>query len=44
MAISRGDLVPETRNYFGLEEEEKKVPSLNSEEEVINWGQQLDRW
>ena len=25
MAISRGDLVPETRSYFELEEEEKKV-------------------
>ena len=41
MAISRGDLVPDTRNYFGLEEEEKKVPSLNTEEEVISWGQRL---
>ncbi len=41
MAISRGDLVPETRNYFGLEEEEKKLPALNSEEELINWGQRL---
>ncbi len=41
MAISRGDLVPETRSFFGLEEEEKKIPSLNSEEEVIKWGQQL---
>lgn len=41
MAIARGDLVADTRNFFGLEEEEKKVPSLNSEEEVINWGQQL---
>ncbi len=41
MAISRGDLVPDTRNYFGLEEEERKLPSLTSEEEVINWGQQL---
>ena len=41
MAISRGDLVPETRNFFGLDEEEKKVPTLNSEEEVIRWGQLL---
>jgi hypothetical protein len=41
MAISRGDLVPETRIYFGLDDEEKKVPSLNSEEEIIEWGQQL---
>ncbi|MEN8228013.1 MAG: hypothetical protein ABFS38_07635 [Bacteroidota bacterium] len=41
MAISRGDIVPETRNFFGLVEEEKKVPSLTSEEEIIIWGQQL---
>jgi hypothetical protein len=41
MAISRGDLVPETRNYFGLEDGEKKLPTLNSEEEVISWGEQL---
>lgn len=41
MAISRGDLVSETRSFFGLEDEEKKVPSLHSEEEVIKWGEQL---
>ena len=41
MAISRGDLVPETRNYFGLEEGEKKLPSLSSDEDVIRWGKQL---
>jgi len=41
MAISRGDLVAETRNFFGLEEEERKVPSLTSEEEVIGWGKIL---
>lgn len=41
MAISRGDLVPETRQYFGIEEEEKKLPSLNTEEEIISWGELL---
>ena len=41
MAISRGDLVAETRNFFELEEEERKVPSLTSEEEVISWGKKL---
>ena len=41
MAIARGDLVPETRGFFGLDEEEKKLPTLNSEEEVIKWGRQL---
>jgi len=41
MAISRGDLVPDTRSYFGLDDEGKKVPSLSTEEEVISWGQRL---
>jgi hypothetical protein len=41
MAVSRGDLVPETRQYFGIEEEEKKLPSLNTEEEIISWGELL---
>ncbi len=41
MAISRGDMVPETRSFFDLEDEEKRVPSLNSEDEVILWGKKL---
>ena len=41
LAIIRGDLLPETRNFFGMEEEEKKVPSLVSEEDVIHWGEKL---
>ncbi len=41
MAISRGDLVPDARAYFGLEAEDKKVPSLTSEEEIISWGKLL---
>lgn len=41
MAIARGDMPPDTRNYFGLEEDEKKLPSLNSDEDVIKWGKQL---
>ena len=41
MAISRGELMPESRVDFGLEEDERKVPSLNSEEEIIEWGTKL---
>ena len=41
LAITRGDLAPDTRNYFGLEEDERKVPSLSSEDDVIRWGEQL---
>ena len=39
LAIMRGDMLADTRDYFGLEE--KKVPNLVSEEEVIHWGQKL---
>lgn len=41
MAITRGDLVADTRAFFGLDEGDKKLPSLSSEEEVIAWGKQL---
>ena len=41
LAIARGDLTPETRNYFAMGDDEKKVPSLSSDEEVVWWGNQL---
>lgn len=41
LSILRGDMVPETRNYFGFDEDERKVPSLTTEDEVIRWGEQL---
>jgi len=41
MAISRGDMVQETLDYFQLADEDRKVPSLNTEEELINWGSKL---
>jgi hypothetical protein len=41
MAIGRCELIPDTRKFFGLDDEEKKLPSLHTEEEVIKWGKQL---
>lgn len=41
MAITRGDMVSDTRSYFGLADEEKKIPSLHSDEDVIIWGEKL---
>lgn len=38
MAISRGELMISSRADFGLEEDEKRVPNLNSEEEILEWG------
>ncbi len=41
MAISRYELMPDCRADFGLEADEKRVPHLNSEEEIIEWGHKL---
>jgi hypothetical protein len=41
MAITRGELSPDIRGTFGLNEEERKLPNLLSEEEVITCGKQL---
>jgi len=41
MAIHRGDLAADARTYFGLEKEEKKLPDLNCEQELLTWGQRL---
>jgi len=41
MSIEREELKPEACNFYGLQEQEMKVPSLNTEEEVLNWGWKL---
>jgi flagellar biosynthesis chaperone FliJ len=41
MAIMRGELSADTRKYFGMDQDESKVPPLTSEEEVIAWGKKL---
>lgn len=41
MAITRGELNPEIRVQYGLNEEERKLPNLNTEEEVIETGKKL---
>jgi hypothetical protein len=41
MAITRGELNPEIRFQFGLNEEERKLPNLNTEEELIETGKKL---
>lgn len=41
MAIARGDMIADTRGFFDLDEEGKKVPSLHSDEDIIKWGEQL---
>lgn len=41
LAIARGDMSVETRNYFAMGDDEKKVPALATDEDVIWWGEQL---
>jgi hypothetical protein len=41
MAIIRGDLPTAERNYFGLSSDQKKVPLVSTEAELIIWGEKL---
>lgn len=40
-AVIRGELKPETRKLFSLDEDAKKLPQLNAEKDVIEWGQKI---
>lgn len=41
MAIQRGELSPSILDYYQLKGYAKKLPSLNSEEDVIKWGKNI---
>ena len=41
MAIMRGDLTEKEREYFGMIQCVNKLPPLNSEADVIKWGEKL---
>jgi hypothetical protein len=41
MAIQRGDLQYSERTYFGMSDSMTKLPLLNSESDVITWGEKL---
>lgn len=41
MAIQRGELHESTREFYGLAKDEKNLPSLNSETDLINWGEKI---
>ena len=41
MAITRGELHPNIRTFYGLDEHDGKVPEMNTEAEVIKWGEQV---
>ena len=41
MAITRGDMHPNNRIFYSINEFDTKVPELNTEAEVIKWGEQI---
>ena len=41
MAIARGELQPTIRTFYGIAEFDSKVPEMNTEAEVIKWGEQV---
>jgi len=41
MAIARGELPPSVRKFYGIEEDCKKLPNLNTESEIVQWGENI---
>ena len=41
MAIARGELKPNVRTYYGLSEEDKALPEINTEQQLIQWGEKV---
>jgi len=41
MAIVRGDLHSNIRTFYGIDEHDGKVPEMNTEVELIKWGEQV---
>jgi hypothetical protein len=41
MAIMRGELPVETKKFFGLSPNESRIPALNTENDIIEWGEKL---
>lgn len=41
MSIIRGELPSSVKKFYDLDEEDYKVPSLNTEQDVIKWGETI---
>lgn len=41
MEILRGELKPEVRAFYGLDPNDTRVPKLNSDQDVVDWGQRV---
>lgn len=40
-AIMRGELLPVARKFYGLKENDSKIPNLNCEKDIVFWGEKL---
>lgn len=40
-AIMRGEIIPAARKFYGLKENDSKIPNLNCEKDIIFWGEKL---
>lgn len=41
LCIARGELKPSVRAYYGLDEDERSVPEIGTEQQLLSWGKQL---
>ncbi len=41
MGILRGELKPEVRAFYGLDPNDTRVPKLNGDQDVVDWGQRV---
>jgi len=41
MSIIRGEMPSKTRTYYGMKEDEKKLPSLTTEQDLKEWGSRI---
>lgn len=41
MAINRGELQPTVREIYGMDLDESRIPSLNTEKDLIEWGKKI---
>lgn len=41
MAIARGELPEEVRTIYGMDLDERKIPSLNTDRELLEWGKKI---
>lgn len=41
MAILRGELNPEVRTFYGIDEAETRLPSLASDQDIVEWGRKI---